>query len=215
MWSVPELDEEYTERMEDVLELYTREYDPSEPVLCMDEKSVQLLAHTRDVLPPKPGKVRKVDHEYVRCGTANIFACFEPKRGALQVTERRTALDFAFFLAYIATLYPDATKIHLVMGNLNTHCEKSLIQAFGLRQGRALWRKFTVHYTPKHASWLNQAELLLSAVSRAALRKTRHETKRKLQKTLTAWTKNNKNFVTSWKFSVADAQRKFKYKKKT
>lgn len=213
MWCVPKLDEQFVERMEDVLELYTREYDPREPVLCVDEKSVQLLEHSRPPIPASPGKVAKVDHEYVRRGTANIFACFEPQRGnpILDVTERRTAQDFAFFLASLITFYPKARTIHLVMDNLNTHFEKSLLETFGRRRGSAIWRKFTVHYTPKHASWLNQAELLLSAVSRAALKKARYPTPQRLKTALRAWTKRNRGYKTKWKFSVNDARRKFKY----
>ena len=213
MWCVPELDDEFIKRMEAVLRLYARDYDPKEPVLCLDEKSVQLLKHSRAPIPPKPGKVAKTDHEYVRCGTANIFACFEPKRGRpiLKVTARRTAEDFAFFLAFFATRYPKAQTIHLVMDNLNTHFEKSLLQAFGIRRGRAIWRRFTVHYTPKHASWFDQADLLLSAVSRATLRRSRYAAKTQLQGALSSWRKRNRSFATAWKFSVADARRTFNY----
>lgn len=213
MWCIPELDEQFVERMEDVLELYSREYDPKEPVICLDEKSVQLLEHSRSPIPLSPGKVGKVDHEYVRCGTANIFACFEPKCGnpILKVTQRRTAYDFAFFLVELLTRYPRARTIHLVMDNLNTHFELSLIKVFGRKRARAIWKKFTVHYTPKHASWLNQAELLLSAVSRAALKRARHATGQKLQQTLSAWIKRNRNYKTKWKFSVGDARRVFNY----
>lgn len=199
--------------MEDVLELYSREYDPKEPVLCVDEKSVQLLEHSRAPIPPSAGRVAKVDHEYTRQGTANIFACFEPKQGKpiLRATERRTAKDFAHFLQSLLTLHPRARTIHLVMDNLNTHFEKSLITTFGKRRGKAIWRRFTVHYTPKHASWLNQAELLLSAVSRATLKRCRHPTRALLQRALSAWTKRNRAFTTTWTFSVQRARSTFRY----
>lgn len=213
MWCVPTLNDEFIERMEDVLQVYSWQYDPKEPVLCLDEKSVQLLEHSRSPIPMAPGRIAKVDHEYVRRGTANIFACFEPKRGnpTLQVTHQRTAHDFALFLAFLVTLYPKARTIHLVMDNLNTHFEKSIVQTFGTRKGRAIWRKFTVHYTPKHASWLNQAELLLSAVSRAVLKNARYPEKKKLHRALSAWKKRNHGFTTDWTFSVQDAQETFHY----
>jgi transposase len=214
MWCIPKLDDQFIQRMEDVLWLYSQPYDSKAPVLCLDEKSVQLLEHSRTPIAVSPGQPAKIDHEYVRNGTANIFACFEPKRGnpVLQVTDRRTAQDFARFLASLVTRYPKTRTIHLVMDNLNTHFEKSVIETFGPRRGSAIWRKFTVHYTPKHASWLNQAELLLSAVSRATLKKTRHPTKQSLRKSLSAWRQQNKTFQTKWKFSIKDAQQKFKYK---
>jgi transposase len=210
MWCVAQLDDQFIERMEDVLDLYAKPYDQKEPVICLDEKSVQLLDHTH---PPIPGKVTKVDHEYIRCGTVNIFSAFEPLQGnpILEVTDRRTAHDFALFLVFVASLYPRCRTIHLVMDNLNTHRLKSLVETFGARKGTALWNKFTVHHTPKHASWLNQAELLLSAVSRACLRKTRHPSKTHLRKALRAWRKRHKHFRTNWRFSVVDAKACFKY----
>lgn len=213
MWCVPKLDDEYKERMEDVLQVYAQDENPSEPVVCLDEKSVQLLEHSRAPSLSKPGCPARIDHEYRRKGTANIFACFEPLNGnpILKVTKRRTAVDFAHFLAELVGLYPEAKRIHLVMDNLNTHVEKSLILAFGEEKGRSIWRKFHVHYTPKHASWLNQAELLLSAVSRAALKGMRYPTTEKLQLALTAWTQRHPHFTTDWSFGVEDAREKFKY----
>ena len=173
MWCVPTLDEEYVERMTEVVELYEQPYDERLPVVCLDEKLVELR---EDARPPKrvKGAVYR-DHEYRRRGTANLFMLTEPKGGRhyVRVTRRRTAVDFAKCLRFLAKRYPDAITIHLVMDNLNTHCEKSLITAFGVVEGRRLCGRFTVHYTPKHGSWLNQAEIALCVMTRACLARQR------------------------------------------
>ena len=144
--------------MEDVLDLYAREHDEREPVVCLDEKSKQLL---RDLLPvhepTKPGQIRKRDHEYVRYGTMNIFAVVEPKGGKhhIEITPQRKRSHFARQIEKLSQRYPRARTIHLVMDNLNTHSETSLIQHFGEMKGRRLWKRFTIHYTPTPGSWLN------------------------------------------------------------
>src|SRR5262252_6726435 len=170
MWCVPAIDDEYVARMEDVLELYARPVDPKEPVVCLDERPVVLHDCERPELPARPGQPTRRDYEYVRCGTANVFCVVEPKTGRrlTHATARRTAKDFAFALRRIAGRYRRARTIHLVVDNLNTHCEKSCVEAFG-RAGLRLWQRFTVHYTPKHGSWLNAAELEASLVSRECL----------------------------------------------
>jgi len=155
--------------MEDVLEVYKRPHDPQRPVVALDEKPVQLLGDTRDPIPAKPGEPAKQDHEYKRNGTANIFCAFEPLGNwrRLTITERRTKLDFATFVKeLIDTRYKDAVKVVLVMDNLNTHTPASLYDAFEPEEARRLTEKLEIHHTPKHGSWLNVAEIELSAVGR-------------------------------------------------
>lgn len=157
--------------MEDVLELYERPYDSREPVVCLDEKPVSLHADVRPPRPARPGHIAKRDNEYRRCGTANIFAIVEPKAGRHlnRVTPNRSAKQFARAIAALVVAYPKARTIHLVLDNLNIHCEGSLVPVFGERRARQLWRRLTIHHTPKHGSWLNQAEIELSLLARQAL----------------------------------------------
>src|SRR5262249_41034002 len=154
------------ERMEALLDLYERPLDPKEPVICLDERPVQLLDFERFRVPCGPGRIAKQDYEYVRCGTANLFCSVEPKAGRhrIRATPNRKAPAFAEEMRDIVRRYPHARTIHVVLDNLNTHSEKSLVERFGLRRGRRLWNRFTVHYTPKHGSWLNQAEIEIGLV---------------------------------------------------
>ena len=155
--------------MEDVLEVYKRPHDPQRPVVALDEKPVQLLGDTREPIPARPGEPAKQDHEYKRNGTANIFCAFEPLGNwrRLKVTGRRTKLDFAEFVReLIDERYKDAVKVVLVMDNLNTHTPASLYDAFPPDEARRLTEKLEIHHTPKHGSWLNVAEIELSAVGR-------------------------------------------------
>lgn len=155
--------------MEDVLEVYKRPHDPQRPVVALDEKPVQLLADTREPIAAAPGALAKQDHEYKRNGTANIFCAFEPLGNwrRLAVTERRTKLDFAAFVKQLVDeRYPEAAKVVLVMDNLNTHTPASLYDTFPPQEARRLAEKLEIHYTPKHGSWLNVAEIELSAVGR-------------------------------------------------
>jgi hypothetical protein len=171
MWCVAELDAAYITQMEDLLALYERPYDPREPVVCLDEKPVTLHADVRPARAARPGHLAKRDSEYRRCGTANLFAVVEPKAGRhfTCATPDRSARQFARVVRRLIAAYPRARTIHLVMDNLNIHCEQSLLTHLGHRRGRQLWRRLTVHFTPKHGSWLNQAELELSLVSRGCL----------------------------------------------
>ena len=158
--------------MEDVLEVYQRPYDPRFPQVCLDEVSTQLLADTRPPLPPAPGRAAREDYEYVRQGVANVFLCFEPLRGWRQatVTERRTRQDWAQVIkALVDVHYPTAERIVLVMDNLNTHTLGSLYEAFPPPEARRLAEKLELHYTPKHGSWLNMAEIELSVLRRQCL----------------------------------------------
>jgi AraC-like DNA-binding protein/transposase len=160
-WCIAELDDEYIERMEDVLEVYERTLSADEPVVCADEKPVTLHEDVRDPIPMKPGSVARRDNEYERRGTANTFCAIEPKAGQhfTKVTPNRSSPEFANFLQSIANHYPEAQTIHLVMDNLSSHTRKAVVDRFGEEAGQALWDRFTVHYTPVHGSWLNQAEL--------------------------------------------------------
>jgi len=215
MWCVPELNAEYIERMEDILELYEQPVSEVEPVVCFDEKPVQLL---KDVHPPRTGTdgIRKRDYEYARQGTANIFVVIEPKAGRRFsfATRRRTANDFAKALKRIASKYPKARKIRIVMDNLNVHCEKSLIKRFGEYEGRKLWKRFDVHYTPKHASWLNQAEIEISILTRSCLGSRRIADLSALQSIVRQFSSamNRSARPFNWDFTVDDARELFDYK---
>ena len=175
--------------MEDVLETLARPASEKEPVVALDERPVQLLEAARPGTPMAPGRVARTDYEYVRHGTANIFCVVEPKGGGhlTHATRNRKAPRFADALQKIASAYPKARTIHLVMDNLNTHCQKSLTDAFGAFEGRRLWRRFTVHYTPKHASWLNPAEFQVSLWSRECLGHDRIATFAELSRRTRAW----------------------------
>jgi len=171
MWCVPALDDPYLAAMNDVLETYERPYHDQIPVVCFDEKCVELRADVRPNHRSRNG-IRLRDYEYERLGTANVFVMTEPKGGRhfARVSRRRTRLDFAEALKFLADQYQNAITIHLVMDNLNTHNEASLIKRYGDYKGRALWARFTPHYTPKHASWLNQAEIAINVLSKAVLK---------------------------------------------
>jgi hypothetical protein len=214
MWCIPQLNEEYIERMEDILTLYNRPSNAKEPVVCLDEKPIQLLKDARPGLIKKNG-IRRVDHEYRRLGTANIFCAIEPKAGRhfVQPTLTRKRTDFARMLAQIAKSYNEAETIHLVVDNLNTHRESALIEAFGEANGKALWARFTVHYTPKHASWLNQAEIQIGLVSRECLGKRRLGTFERIVVETATWCRraNRLRRTIDWKFTVRKARAKFGY----
>jgi hypothetical protein len=217
MWCVAKLDEEYIERMENILRLYNKPLNSNEPVVCFDEKSVQLLSDLYAPQLPQPGKILRRDHEYVRCGTVNVFCSVEPKAGRhfLKVTKRRTALDFADVLRDIEHRYADADVIHLVLDNLNTHRLKSLTSRFGEIEGTRLWRRFSFHFTPKHASWLNQAEIQISAFARAVVRRSRLPSPAALRAATKAWQRKMNKLMRpfSWTFNVPKARKVFNYDK--
>ena len=204
--------------MEDVLAVYEKPLSAPEPVVCADEKSVTLHADVREPLPMKPGSVAKRDYEYERRGTANVFCAVEPKAGVhlTKATPTRSAAELAEFLRLIADHYPDAKTIHLVMDNLNTHCRKTLVDRFGEQYGGALWDRFTPHYTPKHGSWLNQAEIEISLFARQCLGKRRIGELRSLQRETRAWNRrmNRKRVRIDWTFDRQQARKKFRYKYK-
>ncbi len=206
--------------MEDVLALYARSYDPLEPVLCIDEKSKQLLSDARQAKPCKAGKPRRIDYEYKRNGTRNIFMTVEPKGGyrEARVTARRTKRDFAEEIKHIVTLprYRDARLVHIVLDNLNTHGAHSLIERFGETEAKRLMHRIAFHHTPKHASWLDMAEIELSVMERQCTGK-RMADETTLVANLVAWQerRNNAKATINWKFTVADARKTFKLEDKT
>ena len=216
MWCVPKLDREYIERMEDVLDLLTKPENEREPVVTLDERPVQLLGDARPGIAMARGKPARRDYEYVRNGTANIFCIVEPKTGRhyTHATPNRKAPRFADAMKMIADAHPGVKTIHAVVDNLNTHCEKSLSERFGVREGGKLWRRFTMHYTPKHGSWLNPAEIEVSLWSRQCLGHDRISTFEELRRRTRAWnaSANRRRQMIDWKFTKAKARRVFKYK---
>ena len=201
--------------MEDVLEVYHRPFDPDRPVVCLDEASKQLIGETRLPLPPEPGQPQRFDFEYVRNGTANLFMISEPLLGwrSVVVTERRTAVDFAEVLRWLAEdLHPDADQIVLVLDNLNTHKLASLYEALPPEQARRIAERLEIHHTPKHGSWLNVAEIELSVLARQCLDQ-RIETAEALRREVAAWQepRNDRADEVRWRFTTADARIKLRH----
>lgn len=198
--------------MEDVLELYAEPYDPERPVVCFDEKSVQLVAETRVPRPVAPGQVARYDYEYRRNGTANIFVAVEPLAGWRQVTvtERRTMQDFAAQMRQLVDqCYPQADRIRVVLDNLNTHRPASLYEAYAPEEARRILRRLEFHYTPKHASWLDMAEVEIGVLSGQCL-KRRISDRTRLVKETGAWAarRNSERATIDWRFTVRDARHK-------
>jgi len=216
MWVVADLDDDYIIHMEDVLEVYEWPYDPEEPVVCLDEKPITLHADVRPPSPAVPGREARRDNEYKRCGTANVFCAVEPKAGRHFTfpTPDRSGFEFARVAVSLALAYPDAKTIHLVMDNLNIHRRKALADAFGEEMAAQVWDRFTVHYTPTHGSWLNQAEIEIGIFSRQCLGKRRIASLEALRIETKAWNRRmNRNRVKiQWRFDRKAARRKFGYK---
>ena len=200
--------------MEDVLDLYEEPYDPKRPVVCFDEMPYQMVAETRTPVPAKPGRAMRYDYEYERRGMVNVFAFLEPKARwrHLDVTERRTAVDFAEAMRRLADEhYPEAEKVRVVLDNLNTHTPASLYKAFEPEEARRLLRGLAFHHTPKHASWLNQVEIELSVLCRQCLSR-RIPDESTLKEESEAWQseRNEQEATVSWRFSAPDAREKLK-----
>jgi len=201
--------------MEDVLSVYARVYDPLRPVVCMDEKPYQLLAHARDPIPAVPGRDLREDSEYVRHGTCSIFVWVEPLAGwrRVEALQRRTRLDWAGQVKAMLTVdYPDAETVVLVMDNLNTHNIASLYEAFEPAEAFALAQRLQIHHTPKHGSWLNIAEIELSALTRQCLDR-RISDLDVLNTELAAWqhATNTDQRQVDWQFTTDDARIKLRH----
>jgi hypothetical protein len=218
MWCVAELNHEYIAKMEDVLETYEKPYDATHPVVCLDEKPVTLHAEVRSASPARPGREARRDNEYERCGTANVFCAVEPKAGRHFTfpTPDRSGFEFAQVLFHLAVKYPKAETIHLVMDNLSSHHRKSLIDLYGTEMGCEIWNCFTVHYTPKHGSWLNQAEIEIGMFARQCLGKRRIPDLKTLRREARAWNRrlNGNRVKINWTFDRKAARGKFGYKRK-
>jgi hypothetical protein len=200
--------------MEDVLDVYNRPYDSRYPVVCMDESCKQLIGEIKVPVPAAPGHPRLVDDEYVRNGVAEIFLEVEPLGGKrhVEATERRTKVDWARFIkGMLDERYPQAKKVVLVLDNLNTHSISSLYEAYPPSEARRLAQRLETHYTPKHGSWLNVAEIELSVLKGQCLQE-RVANMKTMQEEIVAWksNRNNKQAKVNWQFTTADARIKLK-----
>ena len=212
MWCVGKITAEYRERMYALLKLYEQPYNPEEPVVCMDEKSKQLLNQTRAQLPARPGRTAKEDCEYKRGGTCNIFVAVEPQGGhrEIAVTARRTKVDFvAFIVGLLMGVYAKVKTLHLVMDNLNTHFASSFVQVLGAVAAAPILERIQFHYTPKHASWLNMAELEIGIMDKQCTGR-RMPTQEFIAQEVLAWQqrRNSEKHKIKWKFTCQDADRK-------
>jgi len=201
--------------MEDVLELYHEPYDPLRPVVCFDEGTKQLLGENRTPLPMLPGTPQRYDYEYQRHGTCNLFMFFEPLQGwrHVDVTDRHTMIDYAKCLKDLVDVwYPDVACVRLVQDNLSTHKPAALYEAFAPEEARRIMERIEFHYTPKHGSWLNMAEIELNVLSNQCLDR-RIEQKEILINEVTAWEirRNQRAAFTNWRFTTQDARIKLKH----
>ena len=200
--------------MEDVLDVYKRPYNPKYPMICLDETSKQLIEETRNPIPASPGQELCFDYEYKRNGVANLFMMFEPLAGKryVNVTERRTKIDWAQCVKELVDeKYPLAERIVMVMDNLNTHTPASLYEAFDPAEAKRIADKLEIHYTPKHGSWLDMAEIELGILSRQCLARRIPEMEQ-LKSEVAAWenSRNNAEAKVNWQFTTADARIKLK-----
>ena len=214
-WCIPpKQNAAFVAAMEDVLEVYHRPYDPDRPQICLDETSKQLVAETRPSVPMRNGQCKRVDSEYRRCGVASVFMLSEPLAGEryVRIRSRRTQIDFAKVIRELCDkLYPTSKKIVLVMDNLNTHTIASLYEAFEPATARRLAEKLEIHYTPKHGSWLNMAEIELSVLSRQCINDY-FENAEQLSKRIGVWERkrNEERTTIDWRFTTADARIKLR-----
>jgi hypothetical protein len=210
----PKASAAFVANMEDVLDVYAVPYDPARPVVCVDEGGKQLIGDVREPLPPRPASPAKQDYEYERGGMANLFMAVEPLAGwrHVEVTERKTAIDFARFLRLLSDgPFREAERIVLVCDNLNTHGPACLYEAFEPAEARRLAGRFEWHYTPKHGSWLNVAECELSVVARQCLDRRILDLET-LRREVAAWERQRNAAVVrvDWQFTTADARVKLK-----
>jgi len=214
MWCIPKVTPEYATKMLDVLKVYERPYDIKFPVVCVDEKSKQLISESRPGLPSKPGQIARQDYEYIRHGTVNLFVAVEPKgnRRRVKVTKRRTKTDFVKFIKRLVEYdYQKAEKVILILDNLNTHFEKSFRECLKPCHAEQLLKRTEFHHTPKHASWLNQAEIEIQALSTQCLSQ-QISTFQNIQHQIAVWTKerNQERIGINWKFTRQKAREKFR-----
>lgn len=212
MWCIGVLTEEYRNRMYALLELYARPLSAAEPVICIDEKSLQLIGHSREPLPMTERATAKHDYEYTRNGTTNLFVAVEPKAGQriVSVTAQRGKVDFVAFVGELLTgTYAKARRVHLVLDNLNIHFKKCFDDVLGTRAAAKLLRRVQFHYTPKHASWLNMAEIEIGILSRQCLNR-RIDNRQLLRTEVDAWqqARNALQRSIEWTFTRQDADHK-------
>ena len=219
MWCVPTLDADYIDCMEDVLNVLARPYQAREPVVALDERPVVLRGSSRPGRPMRAGRIAREDYEYVRHGTANIYCIVEPRAGrhVTHATRDRKAPRFVRALQRLARRYQQAHTIHLIMDNLNLHGRDAVIGVLGPTQGAALWARFTPHYTPKHGSWLNPAEIEASLWSRECHGRDRVDTFEALRARTRAWNAraNRARRMIIWRFTTAKARRVFRYTRRS
>jgi len=212
MWCITKITQEYRKRMYRLLNLYNKPYDPKIPVICFDEKSKQLLEDSRTPIPMKPGSVKKYDYEYRRNGTCNIFVAVEPKAGKhhIQVTDHRKRQDFAQFVKWlIDKKYKKVKKIKMVLDNLNTHFKKSFYETFSKKECNRLLKRITFIYTPKHASWLNMAEIEINLLYHECLDRNIGN-RLELERQVDAWSVQNNlaKRKINWSFTRYKADKK-------
>ncbi len=200
--------------MEDILDVYQGTYDDKHPLVCMDECPKQLLADVRAPLPLAPAQPRREDYEYQREGTCNLFLAFAQMHGwrKVTVTERRTKVDWAHYMRDLVDVhFPTAERITVVLDNLNTHTLASLYEAFAPEEARRIARKLELHYTPKHGSWLNMAEIELSALQRQCL-KRRIPNRETMSRVTAMWSnrRNQAGTTVDWRFTTTDARTKLR-----
>lgn len=213
MWCIPTADVEFVALMEIILDLYERAYDPKHPVVCFDETSKQLIEETRLPLPMKPGQVQRYDYEYQRNGTRNLFLFFEPLAGwrHIDVTEHRAKLDFAHQMRWLVDVaYPDVDGIDVVLDNLNTHTYGALYEAFEPAEARRIARKLNFHYTPRHASWLNMAEIEFSVIARKLGPRVPNAAALNQKVAAIERSRNEAQSTVDWQFTSDDARIKLK-----
>jgi len=214
-WVIPPAqNSQFVAQMEQVLDVYKRPYDKHFPIVCMDESPKQMIKETRIAIPMKPGSDTKVDYEYERCGVANIFIASEPLKGKryVEVTERKTKIDWAIFIKKIADeWYKNAEKIILIMDNLSTHKPSALYETFKPKEAKRIWDRFEFVYTPRHGSWLNMAEIELNVLMGQCLNR-RIESMKIMKEEVKAWEsyRNNKKAIINWQFTTQDARIKLK-----
>jgi transposase len=212
MWCIPKVDTEFVARMEDVLELYAEKPDERHPVVCFDETPRQLIGESRVPVPPKPGRLARFDYEYVRNGTANVFMFVDAHRGwrHAKVTDQRTRFDFAECMRDLVDVhYPKAERIRVVMDNLSTHTQAALYDSFEPAEARRILRRLEIHYTPKHASWLNMVEIEIGVMVSQCLDR-RIPTKEILVREVKAWEerRNREKARIRWLFTLEKARKK-------